>query len=503
MGCAGLSTGSEAGFKAQRRFYTLPGLGVGPPVQVPKNDLGNAILAVSHRVLRYYDKTTGNLEPVIQPRAGAWTRMAPFVMTLAQLVRDTCPVKMTMTEFVDSCAAGVKKRYQEAKEDYLARGQTRKDGEVKVFVKFEKLVEKAGEMPIPRIISPRSPVYNLRLGMFLRPIEKSVFNSLHRLFASSLGSIEAPVTKGQTDVEKAGGLARRWGRFKRPVGIGADASKWDQHVSKDALATEHALYLLIYAHDKELAWLLRQQLANKCSGQFSDGWLKYKTDGKRMSGDMNTSLGNCLLSCLLILLFLLERGVKTAEVANDGDDLLVIMEDADLHLLGGMTDWYATFGFKMVVERPVYSLEECEFCSAHPVQVNETQWTMVRNLTALAKDAITLSAVSEREARDWMAAVGQCGLAVSHGIPMYDSLYRKLAKTGNACKAMRTKLWMNAARYEYSEGCNYVADEAIVRSSFFFAFGVSPDMQIAYETAVSELVEVSGVARELPGCITL
>jgi hypothetical protein len=51
---------------------------------------------------------------------------------------------------------------------------------------------------------------------------------------------------------------------------------------------------------KELAELLKWQLQNKGFARTIDGLIKYSVEGCRMSGDMNTALGNCTIMCALV-----------------------------------------------------------------------------------------------------------------------------------------------------------------------------------------------------------
>ena len=95
------------------------------------------------------------------------------------------------------------------------------------------------------------------------------------------------IIKGYT-VEQIGKIARdAWDSFVSPVAIGFDMKRFDQHVSSDALKWEHSVYLDAFCHDSYLAELLEWQLVNKGVGYASDGMIKYKVDGCRMSGDMN------------------------------------------------------------------------------------------------------------------------------------------------------------------------------------------------------------------------
>lgn len=90
--------------------------------------------------------------------------------------------------------------------------------------------------------------------------------------------------------------------------IPVDASRFDQHVCDDMLRWEHGLYLSAFSSidRKELARLLRMQIHYKGVGCCEGTLVKYVTkNGARASGDMNTALGNCLISVAMLYTFAL------------------------------------------------------------------------------------------------------------------------------------------------------------------------------------------------------
>lgn len=70
-------------------------------------------------------------------------------------------------------------------------------------------------------------------------------------------------------------------------------------MSVQALKWEHSIYNAMFRSD-ELAELLGWQLTNKGFARTTDGLIKYEVKGCRMSGDMNTALGNCMIMCALV-----------------------------------------------------------------------------------------------------------------------------------------------------------------------------------------------------------
>ena len=239
------------------------------------------------------------------------------------------------------------------------RSSIAEDSRLNVFVKYEKTDRTTKKDPVPRIISPRDPKYNIRVGRYLKPLEHKLFKSINDLFGHET------IMKGYNALASARLMREKWDNYSKPVAVGLDASRFDQHVSYDALSWEHDIYVECFPqrkHKSRLMSLLTHQLINRCSGELADGLLEYQVTGTRMSGDMNTSMGNCLLMCSMIYAYLEKRGVS-GMLANNGDDCVVFMETRDLPVfMEGLSSWFLEMGFNMAIEAPVYSFEEVEFC---------------------------------------------------------------------------------------------------------------------------------------------
>jgi hypothetical protein len=120
----------------------------------------------------------------------------------------------------------------------------------------------------------------------LLPIEKKVYKAIDEVFGSPT------VMSSYNAQQLADILHSKWSQFDKPVCVGMDASRFDQHVSTQALRFEHDLYYNIFGKAPFLQQLLSWQLDNRGRAYASDGRFYYRKRGSRMSGDMNTSLGN-------------------------------------------------------------------------------------------------------------------------------------------------------------------------------------------------------------------
>lgn len=410
-------------------------------------------------------------------------RMCRVRKLLGKYLPSTTP--WSYSEFLDSCKGCKKVRYQNAYDSLVGDGPVvRKDSEVEVFLKYEKTDFTSKKDPVPRVISPRSFRFNLCIGKFIKKLEPKIFKSIGKMFGSPT------VIKGYNAYKSASILFAKWDKYKKPVAVGLDASRFDQHVSMDALKWEHGVYLDCIAkkkHRKKLARLLDWQLKNRCVGYAPDGTLRYTIKGTRMSGDMNTSLGNCVLMCSMIKQYGLEKNIDL-ELANNGDDCVVFMEQCDLKRFeDGLYDWFYTLGFNMKVEDPVYEFDQVEFCQTHPV-FDGSRWLMVRSPKAiLAKDTTMMAPYqSVKQLKSWLGSVGTGGLRCTGALPVAQEWYKACVSVGGSVICDRFFTWgQKQLMLKMDRSYGSVSPEA--RASYFLAFGITPDEQIEIERYYRQL----------------
>jgi hypothetical protein len=401
------------------------------------------------------------------------------------MLPSTAPI--SHQQFVDGCTTGRKRLcYQRALDEIRAgRSSVEEDAELRVFVKYEKTDRTTKTDPVPRIISPRDPKFNIRVGRYLRPLEKRIFKSIAKLYGHTT------VFKGMNAVESARVIKEKWDSFREPVAVGLDASRFDQHVSREALQWEHQVYLKCFPQSKHrdrLARLLRLQEVNRCRGEVADGTVEYVVEGTRMSGDMNTSLGNCLLMCSMIHAHAASVGVPV-QLANNGDDCVVFMERSDLHkYMGGLSAWFLEMGFNMVVEKPSYELEEIEFCQTRPI-FDGISWIMCRNPhTAIVKDSVMLKNWDGPGLyRGWLDAVGTGGIALTGMLPVFQDLYAAYIRSGERRPIPQDLLPWSFRTWKEGVNREYGDVHPACRASFYYAYGITPDEQVCLEKYYSRL----------------
>ncbi|QKI28849.1 hypothetical protein 2 [Ginkgo biloba tombusvirus] len=393
------------------------------------------------------------------------------------------PPVWTTEQFVASYAGLKAKRYASAAQLLGRTGPRRSYGYLKTFIKGEFYDGTAKKNPCPRLIQPRSPCYNILIGRYLRPAEKLIYKAIDRTFGHHV------VLKCDAPWQRASVIHRYWREFRNPVFVGFDASRFDQHTSEQALEWEHSLYNMIF-NSSELREYLQWQIDNVGYATMADGVIRYIVKGCRMSGDMNTALGNVLIMCALCHHYLTNLRVDGQPVKfrfiDDGDDCGVFLEAEHLHLLDGLPEHHLAYGYEMTVESPAYELEQVEFCQSRPIYCGGDRWMMVRNIhKALKQDAISIDKWDWAEHQDVLAATGVCGLAMYSGMPVLDEFYQMLARTPSDARVV-AKL-VNEHRYgprtwRSVEGCRgFPVDETCARVSIFRAFGLLPDAQVALE----------------------
>lgn len=468
-----------------RHVAVAPALGRPGNWVLHNASMANSRRAVVERVFAV--ERNGTLARPPQPARGAFRRLDDFGTRVARACGWTRP--LTAGEFVDLYTGARHARYKRAWESFSAKPYSHTDAYLNSFVKGESVLLTAAKPdPAPRIIQPRSARYNLLVGRYLRPLEHKVYDAITEVFAESgVGAGIQVVFKGLNATQSAAALRRKWDRFTQPRAVGADATRFDQHISTAALTWEHGVYAQCFRgrQRKELERLLERQLINKGFVRCSDGAFTYTVKGSRMSGDMNTALGNCLIMCALVHRFATEHNIKI-ELANNGDDCQLIHEARDTPIVERFGEWCLKFGFQIKMEDVVDTFEQVEFCQTRPVWTDRG-WVMARDpRKALSKDVILKQAATDMHGSEyhaWLRCVALSGLTLSVGVPVMEAFYRCLLRHSRCGKFRAANEFADSGFARMTRG---MREEAInitpeARYSFWLAYGILPDAQVVLE----------------------
>jgi len=377
---------------------------------------------------------------------------------------------------------------------------TLKDAMILVFVKADKTNWTLKPGAVPRIISPSNRRYLVETGRSIKPLEHKLVKAVDEMFG------EPTIMKGYNANDCGKHVFDKWSKFRNPVAIGLDASRFDQHVNRDILQWEHSIYCQADS-DPQLAWLLKMQLNPKCTGRTSDGFLRYTVEGTRTSGCINTGIGNCLIMSSMVHAYMVHKELNFYSLLNNGDDCVVIIEKSDLNKFSdGLSEWFLEMGFTMVVEDPVYEIEEIVFCQTQPVWV-DGGYRMVRQVpNSFLKDSLSIKPLNSASmTKKWMDAVGQGGMSLSSGLPVLQQFYTYYLRAANSINLKRTKsrrvmqrrkrskLYLDPvmetgfARMGLGMDPKFMRVSDRTRVSFWKAFGIDPETQVCLEKHYDQL----------------
>ena len=386
------------------------------------------------------------------------------------------------------CYSGAKRaKYERAAAKRLMTGDMRKYSNVRLFVKFELKdpLDQDGVSkkpnPDPRAIQFRAAEYCVDIARFLKPMEHFLYE------LKGNGKILPPgrvIGKGLSQRGRACLLAKKWQRFVSPIAVIIDASRFDKHVSRELLQLEHSIYEWMNS-DPHFAKLLREQLKNTVYG--SHGF-KYRTNGRRMSGDMNTALGNCVIMVIMVAT-VLGKYAKW-DMIDDGDDCVLLIERSDYDdLMDRIEDEFLEFGFKIKVESVADELEHVDWCQSRPVQVDEGDYQFVRNYRKVFSNTLggtKFNCVSEKFRRRHVATIGKAELILNLGVPVLQEYALALIRNAGADPMVLTQdqgLFYRV-KYELRERDGKWVDKInpkpikdSARLSFWRAYGVTPMAQ--------------------------
>lgn len=433
----------------------------------------------------------------------AYIRLKAHMRRLGDLLLRKNHGKFTPWPLEKMCESytGLKReRYFQAARECNMTPYTRRESRCTAFVKFEKLPYLLSKPnPDPRVIQFRDPRYCVRLASYLKGLE-------HALYHLRGDGVVLPksrvIGKGLSSRGRALLLRKKWDRFSHPVVVSLDASRFDKHVSRLLLKCEHSLYLRCCDAGQELKSLLRDQLRNDVRTRLG---LRYSTSGNRMSGDMNTALGNCVLMVGMVSEIMNRKRIKY-DLLDDGDDCLLIVEQSDLGKLGDLKDQFLEFGMEIKVEGTTDVFEDIDWCQTKPVLMADG-WRMIRNPWKIMSNALTspkFQTDSLLARRRLLASIGACELVVNRGCPVLQNYALMILRHGSGVPEFHdddTRIRVGRDLQELNISLHEASSMPITdaaRISFWRAFGVEPWEQVLWEEKFDRLaLSIQGINRQM------
>jgi hypothetical protein len=383
-----------------------------------------------------------------------------------------------------------RRRFERAAASLVVEGLCeRDDARVAAFVKADKYDFLSVGRKLPRIISARRPLmprYNMELAQYLKPLE----HALYHIAGSKTWGVRPTriVAKGLNQRQRASLLLEKFQGFSRGVAIIMDGSHFDRHVSKEQLKLTHRVYLRLMDIPR-FRTLLSWQLKNKAR---TASGARFSCSGKRMTGDMDTALGNCIIMIAMMIAAMQTIGVKKFDLLDDGDDCILFVEECDVaRIRKQIQGIFRSFGHSLKVECVALSPEQVDFCQTRLVQTADGA-KMLRHPDKVLGNACASHRHYQtlRSARSMMLAVGHGELALGLGCPVYQALGLALIRKAGNVKpysldpsgALAQRVRREVGGLKQAAHLTPVPVTPEARSSFERAFGWSLATQLSVES---------------------
>jgi len=373
---------------------------------------------------------------------------------------------------VNSYSGPYRAKYFRAQQVYNKYGLQQKHSHATLFVKDDKY---SGEPEKAcRAIQYRHPVFMLEQGRFTKPIEKW-FYSLQDEYDTTIVGKSDPFTIAKTLIDKSS-------VFVRPTYLLLDASKFDSCVDAKWLRLCMRFYLLLFPkrYHNTIRYLWTKTFINR--GRTTKG-LRFKTNGTRLSGDMDTGLGNSIIMWAMLKTFLCNLKIKHSILVN-GDDSVVVIEYRDLYKTSDLK-LFEEMGFNMKCD-VVYDISDVEFCQAKVIETDYGH-TMSRNPErVLARTAWTTIKYGRSKARAYVNTLGLCERAASWGVPIASQLATQMINSANTTRTIEMRPWLKEyygqMKKWWKTGEPKISLET--RLNFWSAWGISVDQQLRLENSI-------------------
>jgi len=392
-------------------------------------------------------------------------------------------------------------RYLRAIDSLRVRPISAKDAVIQAFVKLEKLADVHKD---PRMIQARGARFNVEVGNYLKAFEHDLYGVRGSGPMAKWFPPGRAIVKGMNPVARGALLEQHWASLRHPVQLALDCSRFDGHVSEQVLRFEHGVYEALFNYDPYLRSLLARQRYNVC---YTRSGLRYVVRGRRMSGDMNTALGNCVLMICMMGVAMRRLGLKPSQwrMADDGDDCCVMVEAdmADMVALQ-LPVVFRDFGQELKIESVARTLGTVSLCGARPVRVCGQRVMVLHPKRVIGKTRLGIKSKSEKFIADYVSTVGVGLLALHSGVPVLQShaLALRRASKPPLRELPRASLYRLAYLADpYAVVARPVTLEA--RLDFAVSFGVDISAQLELEAWFDLLTreQILGLAppREVPG----
>lgn len=350
----------------------------------------------------------------------------------------------------------------------------------------------------PRMIMARHPVFLSHLLTAMKPLEHAFYHG-RWLFNEHQ---KHTCAKSMDPLKRMEALMEMVEELSCPVVIGLDGSAFDAHVTEGALKAEWKFYEKVWkgagyspARIRELVRMGKAQLRNKVFIRTDDGVVKATVLGNRMSGDLNTGLGNSVLQSAFIAAAMKKCGVpqKHWRMLVDGDDAVLMVSGEYRFVAELIPGIFESFSQEVKVDYvediTLDTLEKIEFCQSRPVRVGDS-WRLVRSPYKVYNGykMVNLWYRTQQEVAQFMATVAPAELIMASGIPVHEALFKcmhRISGDAKPAEVISRRFWLKQC-HRVEALIPHSADITLAaRSSYARAFGISIAQQLMIESELN------------------
>jgi hypothetical protein len=245
------------------------------------------------------------------------------------------------------------------------------------------------------MIQARDLTFNIEYGIYIKALEDKLARNIHFGKGNYL-DIGAKVYK----------LSCKYKYYTE-----ADHATFDAHVTTAMLQLTHTFYQSCYHHNPKLRRLSSRTLKNRCSTR--DG-IKYTVTGTRMSGDVDTSLGNSLIN-YAILRAMLKKLDIAGDVIVNGDDSIIFTNEPipiDKAMIA-----LREYNMETVMLPSTRNIHKVEFCRTKLIINNLGIPTMMINPARLF-DIFGMTYKTTGDYYEYLRQVAVCNIACNMSNPL-------------------------------------------------------------------------------------
>jgi len=368
------------------------------------------------------------------------------------------------------------RKYRKADIELRERRLEERDFRNKCFVKDDKETNDP-EKP-PRLIQFMEATGSLEMGRFTHPMEERLYEMRDKFNTRIFG-------KGCNLHELADDFRLKVSFFYDPVYVLLDASRFDAHVSEAMLKNVVNFYVSTLNNSRDVSFVrYLWRHTYKPIGMAKVG-LTYKTKGTRMSGHMDTGLGNSLITYGMLESYVTEHQIEKYSMSVNGDDSVLIIERQDLPKFIDVQDYFRDFGFNMKVEY-TDEFSKMDYCQTRPVKT-DYGWVMARSPERiLTRSGWATKRFAKNKVNDYLFSLGTGEKAINFGLPIGYALGEALVRGSPHGKllAMDRKRYISYTKQRYFQSDLKPSISHATRLSYQAAWGMDPSEQIRIENSI-------------------